>query len=171
MFWKISFHSFNEFLTFSRVGEEKVKNPDLIEEIDIQPEIVWQEVEETEEIADKKRFEIQFLSKLRKKEKPKEPKPKKHFLKLRKSKLGEIDETGATELQDQLEKAKRELKPAKSTFTLRMDDQGNLVGLNIKKPITKKEKKPLRLKLSKLFRQGKKKKTGLKKLTGNFCAI
>ena len=68
--------------------EEKVKNPDLIEEIDIQPEIVWQEVEQTEEtgeISDKKRFEIQFLSKLRKKKKPKEPKPKYHFLKFRTS--------------------------------------------------------------------------------------
>jgi len=48
-------------------------------------------------------------------------------------------------LQDQLEEPKGEIKPIKSTFTLRIDDKGHLVGFNIKKPKPKKEKKSRRI--------------------------
>jgi len=127
--------------------EEKVKNPELIEETGIQPEILWQEVEQIEEIGEvakepitpevppDKKHKIQFLSKLRKKKKSKEP--KKRFFKPRRLKPKETEDVQG------------ELKSIKSTFALRINDQGNLIGLNTKKPRPKKEKKPLKLRLFK----------------------
>lgn len=129
--------------------EENVKNPEVIEEIIIKPDIAKQEIEQTDitgeiekdldtsedSVKKEKNHKLQFLSKLRKKKKPKEP--GKRFLKLRRFKSIKTEDIHG------------ELKPIKSTFTLKINDQGNLIGLNIKKPITKKEKKPLRLKLFK----------------------
>ena len=129
--------------------EENIKSPEVIEEIIIQPDISKQEIEQTDitgeiekdldtledSVKKEKKHKLQFLSKLRKKKKPKEP--KKRFLKLRRLKPKENEDVQG------------ELKPIKSTFTLRINDQGNLIGLNIKKPRSKKEKKPLKLRLFK----------------------
>jgi len=133
--------------------EDNVKNPDTIDESTIEPEIAKQEIEPidiTEEIVKEpvisevivkkeKKPKSKFSSKLRKKKKLKEPKSKKRFLKLRRSKSIKTED------------AQGELKQIKNTFTLKLNGQGELVGLNIKKPITKKEKTPL---LKKLFKKG-----------------
>ena len=46
-----------------------------------------------------------------------------------------------SELQNQHEEIIEDNKPINSTFTLRIDNQGNLVGLNIKKPKSTKDSK------------------------------
>ncbi len=128
--------------------EENVKNPEVIEEIIIQPDIAKQEVEQTDitgeiekepDISEdsEKKHKHQFLSKLRKKKKLKEPKTKNRFLKLRKFKSIKTED------------AQGELKQIKSTFSLKLNNQGELVGFNVKKPRQKKEKIPLRIKLFK----------------------
>ena len=146
---------------------------DLFQEIEsiekniIEPEIIEEEIQNDEQIEileemtkeakkmdasgkKEKKLNFDFL-KRHKKKKLKEPKIKKHFLKLLKSKFGEIKDAESTELQGELEKAKDITKPIRSTFTLKKNGQGNLVGLNVKKPRPKQEKKPLR---DRLFKRG-----------------
>lgn len=125
--------------------EDTLKHPETIEEELIKPETVEQEPvqpEKTGELADEIVFiEVPPESEIKKK-KPKRLKIRR-FLRFKKEKPGEISES--TELQDQLEEPKGEFKPISSTFTLRIDDQDGLVGLNIKKPKPPREKKHIRL--------------------------
>jgi hypothetical protein len=134
--------------------EKNINNPEIIEDASIQPDIG---IQDETQIKNKEEIEkdLQKLDGSGKKKKPKEPKIKKHFLKLRKSKLDEITDAESTELQDQLCKTGKKPKLKGSTFTLKRDNQGNLVGLNIKKPRPKKEKKSLSITL---FKKGEGKK-------------
>ena len=150
--------------------EGKLKSPELIEDIYTESETVKKEAGSTKttgelpaepqsskiptesELKDKikaekkkgKKHKISFPYKIRRSKKPKAPKAKR-FLRFLKIKPGETEISEPTELQDQLEEPKGEIKPIKSTFTLRIDDNGHLVGFNIKKPKPKKEKKSRRI--------------------------
>jgi len=147
--------------------EEKILNPEIIEEISAEPEIPKQHIQQTDITGEvEKKPKQKFLSKLQKKKKIKEP--KKWFLKLRRNKSIKTEDIHG------------ELKPVKSTFTLKINNQGNLIGLNIKKPITKTEKKPIRKNLLKLFKKGtdkeaesveKEEKKGIKGIPGKITGI
>lgn len=141
------------FKEIETIGKN-INKPETIEDASIQPDIG---IQDETQIKNKEEIEKdqQKLDGSGKKKKPKEPKIKKHFLKLRKSKLGEITDAESTELQNQLGKTGKKPKLKGSTFTLKRDDQGNLVGLNIKKPRPKKEKKSLSITL---FKRGEGKK-------------
>ena len=144
--------------------EKNIIEPEIIEETAIQPEeeiqndeqiVIFKEiVDEPEKMDILKKLNFDFL-KRHKKKKLDEPKIKKHFLTILKSKFGEIKDIESTELQGELEKTKDIITPIKSTFTLKKNGQGNLVGLNIKESRPKQEKKPLR---DKLFKRGSGKK-------------
>jgi len=132
--------------------EQNIKNPESFDETVITPDIIGQEISQEgktgeiikkshiseESLKKEKKLKFKFLSKRHKKKEMKEP--KKRWFKSRKLKVKKIKE------------AQGELTLKKSTFTLRIDKQGNLVGLNIKKPKVKKEKTKLRFKL---FKKGK----------------
>ena len=60
-----------------------------------------------------------------------------NFLKRVKVNPSGIKTPELTELQNQLESSEVGLRPGNTTFTLRIDDQGRLMGYNIKKPKSK----------------------------------
>ena len=94
---------------------------------------------QTEKIEGKKII-FPFSIKIRKKKKPLKLKTKRH-LKTIKAKSSEIENIDIPELQNQHDEIIEDNKPINSTFTLRIDNQGNLVGLNIKKPKSTKDSK------------------------------
>ncbi len=145
--------------------EDKLKDPELLKEIPTEKGFVKQELEQTEtteeltnevqflEVQTKsesneetqlekkkdKRHKINFPIKIRWKRKPEGAKTW-HSLRDRNVKPDDNGYPEFIELQDQPEEIKPDINsPINSTFTLRIDDQGALVGLNIKKP--KPEKK------------------------------
>ena len=69
---------------------------------------------------------------------------KKKFFKFRKTTPD--GQELSTDLQDQIESKKGEIKSVKATFTLKLTEQGDLVGLNIKKPKSPREEKKSGLK-------------------------
>jgi len=58
----------------------------------------------------------------------------RNFLKSIKANSNGIKTPELTELQNQLGSSEVELRPGNTTFTLRIDNQGRLIGYNIKKP-------------------------------------
>jgi hypothetical protein len=137
--------------------EERIKNPELLELIE--PEILFEEVEppessekegterpseipiEPEEIlGEKKEKRRRFPSlKLSRKERLDGKKPGRIWW--RKEAISELEPSELTEIERQLEEPVVEVKPVRSTFTLQLDEEGNLIGFILKKPKLPKEKK------------------------------
>jgi len=129
--------------------EENIKKQEHIEETVIHPdgseqEIEFIDVQEVEfiDITDETTKEVPFQE-VPTDKKPERPKEKR-FFHLKRKKIGVTKDT------------QEPLKPIKSTFTLKIDDQGNLAGLNVKRPRPKKEKKPFKFKL---FKRGEAKES------------
>lgn len=135
--------------------EERIKNPELLDLIE--PEIVFEEVQPSESFEEK---EIPSESPIEPEEMPSEKKEKRRrfpSLKLprkerregkksgriwwRKDFIENLKPSELTEIERQLEEPFEEKKPVVSTFTLQLDEEGNLVGFILKKPKLPKEKK------------------------------
>ena len=139
--------------------EDKFKYLEVTPENHIGKEIVNQELEQTEatgELTGKPHISAdQTKSELKEITHPDKRKDKKHrinfpigihwrkearwpkignFLKRIKVNPSGIKTPELTELQNQLESSEVGLRPGNTTFTLRIDDQGRLMGYNIKKP-------------------------------------
>ena len=139
--------------------EDKFKYLGVAPENHIGKEIVNQELEQTEatgELTGKPHISAdQTKSELKEITHPDKRKDKKHrihfpigihwrkearwpkignFLKRIKVNPSGIKTPELTELQNQLESSEVGLRPGNTTFTLRIDDQGRLMGYNIKKP-------------------------------------
>ena len=69
-----------------------------------------------------------------KKEKIKKPKTKKHLLKFKKQRENKLIDNKSSELTEEKIKTKQINENDRSTFTLKLDKKGNLIGLNIKQP-------------------------------------
>ena len=70
----------------------------------------------------------------------------KNFLNLRNVKSDDIEFLEWKESSNQIDKTTEEMtKPIHSTFTLRINDEGELIGFNIKKPKSKEGKKYRRI--------------------------
>jgi hypothetical protein len=135
--------------------EEKVKNPDLtsdrifeskedLQELEHPVQIPVEAVQEPEPLEpvgeippkDKERRKRTPFLKNKQIEQTTERKINRHSF-WKKETLNEIDPDAATEVPQQL----KDIKPIRSTFSLQLDENGNLVGLPIKKPKLKTEKK------------------------------
>ncbi len=139
--------------------EDKFKYLKVAPENHIGKEIVNQELEQIEatgELMGKPHISVnQTKSELKEITHPDKRKDKKHkihfpigihwrkearwpkignFLKRIKVNPSRIKTPELTELQNQLESSEVGLRPGNTTFTLRIDDQGRLMGYNIKKP-------------------------------------
>lgn len=139
--------------------EDKFKYLEVAPENHIGKEIVNQELEQIEatgELTGKPHISVnQTKSELKEITHPDKRKDKKHkihfpigihwrkearwpkignFLKRIKVNPSRINTPELTELQNQLESSEVGLRPGNTTFTLRIDDQGRLMGYNIKKP-------------------------------------
>ncbi len=103
---------------------------EVFEEIsEIEPQTELPRFEEVDETAEStKKLDVNIFSK----RKPKPPKEKSNFNLFNKFKRKNEQE--------------EDIKPLKSTFTLKLNKKGDLVGLNIKKPKPPKEKSKFRLK-------------------------
>jgi len=142
--------------------EDRIKNPVISDIVPEQPIIQHQEVplevfkevpeEPTKEVPppstkvkkksrEKKKEKTQKKNRLHLKKTEKTPEHKKKRLFQRKKKaMGEGVEV-TPELQKQFEELVDESIKEQSTFTLRFDDKGNLVGYNLKKPKPVKQPK------------------------------
>ena len=143
--------------------EDKFKYLEVTPENHIGKEIVNQELEQTEatgELTGKPHISAnQTKSELKEITHPDKRKDKKHkirfpieihwgketkwpkignFLKRIKVNPSGINTPELTELQNQLGSSEVGLRPDNTTFTLRIDDQGRIVGYNIKKPKSKR---------------------------------
>jgi hypothetical protein len=135
--------------------EEKVKNPDLasdrifeskedLQELEHPVQIPVEVVQEPEPLEpvgeippkDKERRKRSPFFKKKQTEQPTEGKINRHSF-WKKETINEIDPDAATEIPQQL----KDIKPIRSTFSLQLDVNGNLVGLPVKKPKLKTEKK------------------------------
>jgi hypothetical protein len=135
--------------------EEKVKNPDLtsdrifeskedLQELEHLVQIPVEVVQESEPLEpvgeippkDKERRKRSPFFKKKQTEQPTERKINRHSF-WKKETINEIDPDAATEVPQQL----KDIKPIRSTFSLQLDVNGNLVGLPVKKPKLKTEKK------------------------------
>ena len=135
--------------------EEKVKNPEMLVEELFESETTLQEVEPltqipVETIHEQPSIEPSGEIPLEKKARQKKSLFSTHERKelsgalkekrlsfWRKAKIGELDADAALDGQQHLEA----ITPARSTFTLQFDPDGNLVGFPLKKPIPEHEKK------------------------------
>jgi hypothetical protein len=126
--------------------ETRFKTPIALEEPTLElvptPDGELIEIQPSPEKPSKKHQKLFSKSKQKK---PKEP-TTKHFLKKKKNIPGEIqDLTPKTRLfKHWKHNAEKQIHP---TFSLKLDAEGNLVGLNIKKPKPPKEKKAGRFRL------------------------
>jgi hypothetical protein len=127
--------------------EEKIKNPDLIVEEIFEPEESIQEVELPSEIpSEDKTPPSEPVG-----ETPSSKKQKRTFSiqhEKKKIKRSHLWRKAPTEEKDlsvspEFEQQPRILKPLRSTFVIQFDSEGNLIGLPVKKPKPKKEKKGL----------------------------
>ena len=139
--------------------EDKFKYLEVTPESHIGRGILNQEFEQTEttgELKGKPHISVdQATSELKEITHPDKRKDRKHKIrfpieirwrkKVRWQKIGNflqriklnpngIENPELTELQNQLESSETGLRPGNTTFTLKIDDQGMLVGYNIKKP-------------------------------------
>ncbi len=112
--------------------------------VTITPEITIPTPEQPEEKKPHRNIIFKIRFRRKKQEKPTEivPEPKHRFIQRLRRKKDNLGETpGDLAAQGEIPAP----KPMNGTFTLRLDDEGNLIGFPIKKPVQKPEKKHRRL--------------------------